>query len=146
MKYAVSFVFLLLMISFRLWAAENCNDAANTLAINQCMAKQSQQAERLLDKYFEASLKRCRENDKLSLATSKEKSAAKGLQQAQSQWLSYRKAQCSAVYQYWADGSIRNAMYLQCMLDLTRQRTHYLWQTYLTYMDSTPPALPDPKS
>ncbi len=31
-----------------------------------------------------------------------------------------------------------------CKTKLTKQRTHELWENFLTYMDSTPPVLPEP--
>ncbi len=32
-----------------------------------------------------------------------------------------------------------------CLLDMTKKRTHEIWETYLTYMDSTPPILKEPE-
>ena len=40
---------------------------------------------------------------------------------------------------------VRWAAYLGCKIALTQARTHWLWRNWLTYMDSTPPILPEPK-
>ena len=37
-------------------------------------------------------------------------------------------------------------MHGKCLLEQTRRRTHDVWKAYLTFMDSTPPLLPEPKS
>jgi uncharacterized protein YecT (DUF1311 family) len=51
---------------------------------------------------------------------------------------------CAAVYSLWREGSIRGLMHNQCMLQQTRQRTHDVWQVYLTSMDNSTPVLPEP--
>ena len=35
-------------------------------------------------------------------------------------------------------------MNLGCMIEATRARTHDIWTDYLTYVDRTPPVLPEP--
>ena len=64
---------------------------------------------------------------------------------AETLWTSYREAECGAVYDYWRAGTIRTSMELTCEIDLTQRHTHTVWSEWLTYMDSTPPILPEPK-
>ena len=58
----------------------------------------------------------------------------------------YRENECGAVYEQWRDGTIRNMMSLTCSIGLTDERTRTIWSSWLTYMDSTPPILPEPRS
>ncbi len=46
---------------------------------------------------------------------------------------------------FWAQGSVRGAMAGYCLLKQTRRRTYDLWDAYVTYVDTTPPILPEPK-
>ncbi len=65
---------------------------------------------------------------------------------AQTAWIAYRDAECGAIYDYWSSGTIRNTIALTCEIDLTRRHTHTVWSEWLTYMDSTPPILPEPST
>ncbi|MDE0552455.1 hypothetical protein OU793_24315, partial [Vibrio sp. VP6] len=56
----------------------------------------------------------------------------------------YMSSHCDSVYTQWRDGTIRGVMAISCKTKLTKQRTHELWENFLTYMDSTPPVLPEP--
>jgi uncharacterized protein YecT (DUF1311 family) len=67
------------------------------------------------------------------------------LKAAQAAWVRYRELECGDLYQFWAQGTYRVLASAQCELRLTRQRTHEVWRAYLTYMDSTPPLLPEPR-
>ncbi|MFL7035462.1 lysozyme inhibitor LprI family protein [Vibrio lentus] len=67
------------------------------------------------------------------------------IKMAQDSWQAYMTAHCDSVYTQWRDGSIRGLMALSCKTKLTKQRTHEVWENFLTYMDSTPPVLPEPK-
>ena len=59
-------------------------------------------------------------------------------------WTKYRDAECGAVDVRWSAGTIRGTMSLVCERRLTEARTHEVWLNWLTYMDSTPPLLPEP--
>jgi uncharacterized protein YecT (DUF1311 family) len=63
---------------------------------------------------------------------------------AETQWSAYRKAECGAIYDEWMAGTIRGTMELNCEIFLTRQHTYVVWSEWLTYMDDTPPILPEP--
>ena len=110
-----------------------------TLAINQCLAAVRERAAKREKQYFEAAIAgrtgltaRMTERERLMRA-------------AQAHAGEYRKKACAAVYEEWKDGTIRNAMMLRCEIRLIDHRTHDIWQNWLTFMDSTPPLLPEPK-
>ena len=116
-------------------SAIDCENAMNTIEINQCAAIELESAQAELDKYLAASFEHNAYDAEL-VASMKE---------AQESWQTYMLAHCDSVYTQWRDGSIRGVMTLSCKTKLTKQRTHEVWENFLTYMDSTPPVLPEPK-
>ena len=128
---------LLLLISHNSFAEEkvDCEKASTTIEMNVCAMQKADQAHEMLEKY----LAKAREK------YSDEKPIVGALNVSQESWLKYRKAHCDAVYKQWSGGTIRGVMFAGCMLKLTKLRTHVIWGDYLTYMDSTPPMLPEPK-
>ncbi|MEZ8626195.1 lysozyme inhibitor LprI family protein [Vibrio splendidus] len=113
----------------------DCENAMNTIEINQCAAIELESAQAELDKYLAASFEHNAYDAELVASIKK----------AQESWQAYMSAHCSSVYTQWRDGSIRGVMALSCKTTLTKQRTHEVWANFLTYMDSTPPVLPEPK-
>ncbi|WP_086967819.1 lysozyme inhibitor LprI family protein [Vibrio coralliirubri] len=113
----------------------DCESAMNTIEINQCAAIELETAQAELDKYLAASFEHNAYDAELVASIKK----------AQESWLAYMTAHCDSVYTQWRDGSIRGVMALSCKTTLTKQRTHEVWINFLTYMDSTPPVLPEPK-
>ncbi|MCG9693828.1 DUF1311 domain-containing protein [Vibrio sp. Isolate22] len=129
---------ILMCFSYSVLAGENavdCDNAMNTLEINHCAALELESAQVELDKYLAASLEHHAEDAELVDA----------IKAAQESWQAYMTAHCDSVYTQWRDGSIRGLMALSCKTKLTKQRTHEVWENFLTYMDSTPPVLPEPK-
>ena len=112
----------------------NCEQAISTLDFNHCAAMELQTMEDTLAHYLTNSRDHL-DYDPVAVAS---------LDAAQEAWVAYRNAHCDAVYDLWRDGTIRTVMAIECAKALTRDRTHTLWQTYLTYMDSTPSVLPEP--
>lgn len=113
----------------------DCENAVTTIEINICIGQEIVVANHSLSQY---------------ILKAKERYTAKAtvialIDQSQQDWLVYRQSHCDAVYDIWSDGSIRGVMFGECMLKLTEQRTHQIWDDYLTYMDDTPPLLPEPK-
>ena len=88
-----------------------------------------------LDQYLEASFE----------LNAYDEALVSSIKVAQKSWQTYMTAHCDSVYTQWRDGSIRGLMALSCKTKLTKQRTHEVWENFLTYMDSTPPVLPEPK-
>ncbi|MEZ9013459.1 lysozyme inhibitor LprI family protein [Vibrio splendidus] len=113
----------------------DCENAMNTIDINHCAAIELESAQAELDKYLTASFEHNAYDAELVASIKK----------AQESWQAYMSAHCSSVYTQWRDGSIRGVMALSCKTTLTKQRTHEVWVNFLTYMDSTPPVLPEPK-
>lgn len=135
-------IFFLLCMTFTLLAhAEkmddevDCNNPISTLDVNYCAFKEYQIAESDLKKYFNEAKKSQASNKKVMSLLNK----------SQKTWLEHREAFCSAVYEMWKDGSIRNLQLITCKTELTKQRTYTIWQSFLTYMDDSPPILPEPK-
>jgi len=112
----------------------NCDDAYTTRDINRCMGIELKQAEALLEQYLKTSFTRYTEDESIRLS----------IRTAQQRWQKYRETQCASVYETWRTGSIRNTMYLNCSIRLTKQRTWDVWMDYLTYADSSEPVLPEP--
>ncbi|MFA0486319.1 lysozyme inhibitor LprI family protein [Vibrio sp. 10N.222.55.B11] len=112
----------------------DCENAMNTIEINHCAAIELESAQAELDKYLAASFEHNAYDAQLVASIKK----------AQESWQAYMTAHCDSVYTQWRDGSIRGVMALSCKTTLTKQRTHEVWANFLTYMDSTPPVLPEP--
>jgi uncharacterized protein YecT (DUF1311 family) len=113
--------------------------------MNQCFSARSDKADAVLARYVAAARKRLEEE--IAGAPPDDASAAKalrGFDAAEHAWANYRDAECGAVYDYWSGGTIRGTEQLSCQIDLTRRHTHTVWRLWLTYMDSTPPLLPEP--
>lgn len=115
--------------------AIDCENAMNTIEINQCASIELETAQVELDQYLEASFEHNAYDAEL----------VSSIKEAQDSWQAYMTAHCDSVYTQWRDGSIRGLMALSCKTKLTKQRTHEVWGNFLTYMDSTPPILPEPK-
>ncbi|MFA0525142.1 lysozyme inhibitor LprI family protein [Vibrio sp. 10N.222.52.C3] len=113
----------------------DCENAMNTIEINHCAAIELESAQAELDKYLAASFEHNVYDAELVASIKK----------AQESWQAYMTAHCDSVYTQWREGSIRGVMALSCKMTLTKQRTHEVWENFLTYMDSTPPVLPEPK-
>jgi uncharacterized protein YecT (DUF1311 family) len=104
--------------------------------MSACSEAIFQETDAELNRYYKAALNRLR--------TDKENKAAEGLVRAQRSWIAYRDLECSSVFHYWNDGTIRYSMQSGCEINLTKMRTYTIWKNWLTYIDSTPPILPRP--
>ena len=124
---------------FRFDAAERpagpiCPDSATTVAMNECLSAVLERAEGRQARYFAAAHGLIKDDRDLALL----------LRRAEAGYELQRKRQCLAVGGKWQGASIRSAMVLRCQIELTDRRTHDIWRNWLTYMDSTPPVLPEP--
>lgn len=68
------------------------------------------------------------------------------LRDAQRAWIRYRNSECGAVFTNWYPGSVARTMAADCSERLTRARTYAIWAHWLTFVDSTPPILPEPSA
>jgi len=115
--------------------APDCDNAMTTLDINHCAAMELASAQAELSQYVEVSVMHHADDPEMVAA----------IEASQQAWQVYVTAHCDAVYTQWRDGSIRGVMALTCETELTQQRTHTVWESFLTYMDSTSPVLPEPR-
>lgn len=116
-------------------AAPDCGNPSNTIEINQCASLELELAKAELTTYLETSLEHNAFDPEL----------VESIKAAQKTWQAYLLSHCNAVYTQWREGTIRDLMAMSCQTKLTRQRTHEIWSSFLTYMDNTPPVLPEPK-
>ncbi len=111
-----------------------CEGRNTTPELNECRQKQIEAADSKLEKYLVAAREQAHKFD-LSAAL---------IDDEQKLWAAYRNKHCGNVYDLWHMGTIRYEMSAVCTLEVTRERTIDVWRAYLTYLDSTPPVLPDP--
>ena len=119
-----------------------CPRTGTTLDINQCLIAEAASADAERVRYFQAAQTRLKQEASPSDAAATAMPAEIG--KVEAAWTAYRDLECGAVLDYWSAGTIRVMMEESCYIDLTRQHTHTLWSEWLTYMDSTPPILPEP--
>jgi hypothetical protein len=117
-----------------------CPGAA-TPAVERCLQDRLSGAEAELARYVAAADARLRQQVGRDPAAARARQRFEAAEQA---FAAYRDAECGAVFEAWSGGTIRNAMEIVCRLRITRLHTHTLWREWLTYMDSTPPILPEP--
>ncbi|RFP13004.1 DUF1311 domain-containing protein [Duganella sp. BJB488] len=111
-----------------------CADSKDTIEERNCMSAEIDKVEQKLTRYVDAAKERISEDKEIVLSLDEEQKA----------WLGYRLVHCGDVYKYWFQGTYRYRASLQCMLDLTQERTHDIWSAYLTYTDSNAGILPEP--
>lgn len=119
------------------WAGAeiDCEVAYTTLEINHCAEQSLQAATEQMDSYLAAVIK--------TLAADTQSIAA--LEQSQASWRKYMTDYCGVIYSLWRDGSIRVVMALSCRENLTRQRSHQLWQDFLDSDAANAAVLPEPE-
>lgn len=117
---------------------------STTPEVDACQAEYARRADRELARYLAAARRRLvgEASENADPQTSKTTLAA--LEASQKAWEGFRKAECEAVYVWWSEGTIRGAMYQDCMQSLTQSRTEQVWRTWLSFEDSTPPLMPKP--
>lgn len=97
----------------------DCGKAITTPDINQCASIEQKRVEANLNKVYQRVLKSLDRQD-----ASPQSSAAirNSFIAAQRAWIKFREADCDAVYQKHADGSIRTVMYIGCMQSHAERR------------------------
>lgn len=129
---------VLTILSFSTLASEEpigCENAMSTLEINQCALIELNTAKAELTRYLDAGYQRYSDDPELIEA----------IKTAQKDWQAYATSHCQSVYTLWREGTIRSVMAVSCELTLTKQRTYEVWESFLTYMDDSPPVLPEPE-
>lgn len=117
--------------------------------INQTLEKESKKAEDERATYLNAAIKRINETYDNSVYTSIQpptKSVLiKKIEDSDKKFKLYREDLCGSVLDYWSAGTISGSKYYTCYIGVTKNMTMDIWKNYLTYDDSTPPLLPEPK-
>jgi len=116
-------------------AADVCKDSKTTPDMNQCLSGPD----------YSRGEGTCQVPRGKQASSRKRLSNLAEFEKAQKARVAFRDAHWGAIYQYWAQGSVRGAIAGSCFLRLTRRRTHDLLDADLTYVDTTPPILPEPK-
>ncbi|MBM7073518.1 DUF1311 domain-containing protein [Shewanella sp. 202IG2-18] len=122
-----------LIFSSSTLAATDCKNAQNTLQIAQCKEQQTVLAKKQMKQYLR----------KAKSAYQSQPQASKAIIESQMQWQNYAKAQCKAVYQMFAQGTIVSIMTADCDYQTVKQRTHDIWRDFLQTL-SGDPLLPEP--
>ncbi len=107
--------------------APDCANASTTVQMTQCAAQDADAAETRLNAAYQQLVKQLTQPD---TATDKYSEMRQKLQAAQRAWIKFRDADCEAVYQVNASGSIRGLAALGCKRAHAEQRTKEL-QAYL---------------
>lgn len=97
-----------------------------------------------MQRYIDAAMVRARKDDESSVEYGPRSRQAAYLEESQRAWEGYVKSRCDGVFEATNGGTMGGLGYMGCMASTTRQRTHDIWDDYLTYWDSTPPVLPEP--
>lgn len=112
----------------------SCSDVKNYDEETLCLEQVLERSSELRKQYFRVSLNRY----------SHDQDIVRSILESDKFWLAYRDAQCSAIYTKWGGGYVRFRAHTGCLISMNRARTTELWQSFLTYVDSTPPVLPRP--
>lgn len=133
----LSICFLLLVFSSYSLAENeefNCDKPLSTIEVNYCASVILELAKNELTLYLNT----------VYLHHNDDQILVDAIKQAQNAWENYSTFHCESVYTQWRDGSIRGIMAISCQTELTKQRTHDVWNNFLTYMDNSTPVLPEP--
>ncbi|MEM6908435.1 MAG: DUF6265 family protein [Pseudomonadota bacterium] len=110
-----------------------------TIELNDCLAGIRNRAEAREKLYFETAL------GEGGFADEGDAALRDLMRSSQSAAEKNREQECGAVYEFWKEGTIHNAMSLRCSIRLIDQRTHVIWRNWLTFQDSSAPILPEPE-
>lgn len=102
-----SIVVLLLCLSSPVLAID-CNKAITTPDINQCAYAEQQKVELKLNQTYQRVLKMLSRPDETS-------NVKASLVKAQRAWVVFREADCTAIFDFWEEGTIRTVQRIGCM-------------------------------
>lgn len=107
----------------------DCSDALTTQQINACTGAQQEQTEARLNAVYQQLMGLLAAPD---AGLDNAAAVQEQVRAAQRLWVAYRKADCDAQFALYADGSIRTAVYLNCMEARAAQRITEL-EAYFPY-------------
>jgi len=109
--------------------ADPCVTQSSTMEINACAKHQFDAQDRLLNQAYQAVIKNMAAENSTGVSG---ESPRKLLIRSQRKWVEFRDADCLAMQKVFQNGSIRNAVYLDCLKTRTKQRIKELqpqdWQ------------------
>ena len=114
-----------------------CVDPQSTLDMNACVQAELDAETARMNRYLAAAQTR-------ALDEADPEARLAWLTSAQRVWQAYAAIVCDDVLDQWRDGTIRTVMHLGCWSQMTRERTRVIWREHLSFVDSTPPLLPEP--
>ncbi|MEC4722565.1 lysozyme inhibitor LprI family protein [Noviherbaspirillum sp. CPCC 100848] len=103
---------LALLAASKSAAGLDCGKAITTPDINQCASIEQKKVEANLNKVYQRVLKSLGQQDAPQPSSAAMRTSFIAAQRA---WIKFREADCDAVYQKYADGTIRTVMYIGCM-------------------------------
>lgn len=104
MRFATPALTLSLLLCSASSFAIDCQNAVTTPDLNECAAREQKAVEANLNQVYQRVLK--------TVSAPKVRVQFVAAQRA---WIKFREADCKAVYEQHADGTIRTVMYLGCM-------------------------------
>lgn len=119
------FVFCILLTSMKLANAIDCDKVIATIDINQCAHNELQKVEKQLNETYQRVLKGLPTSDGPGTDSINPKHS---LVVAQRAWVSFREADCDAVFDFWASGTIRTVQRISCMQNHAELRIRQLRQ------------------
>lgn len=102
--------------------ALDCANAVSTVDMNACAAQEQQQVEQQLNEVYQRVLAATPAKVNAQIPAK----PRQRLIEAQRAWVKFREADCKAVYELWADGSIRNLQLQGCMQEHAKLRIKQL--------------------
>lgn len=114
-----------------------CADPQSTLDMNACVQAELDAETARMNRYLAAAQEQ-------ALDHADPQARLAWLNSAQRTWEAYAGIVCDDVLDQWRDGTIRTVMYLGCRSRMTHERTRVIWREHLSFVDSTPPLLPEP--
>lgn len=100
-------------------AGLDCGKAITTPDINQCASIEQKKVEANLNKVYQRVLKSLGRQDESQPSSAAVRTSFIAAQKA---WIRFREADCDAVFQKYADGSIRTVMYIGCLQNHAERR------------------------
>lgn len=110
--------------------AAPCAEASTTLAMTECLMVEVRRADAELERILLTAQQRIQGEQPIDLAAT------------QRLWVAYRQAHCGDIASRWRGASLRPVVTAECLLRLSRTRSHELWSAYLRSPEG---AAPEPK-
>lgn len=125
--------------------AINCHGMPQqtTIDMDECQAKKLRELDWVLNKYQSAIVERISGENKDNPAY-KQRLVSAYEEEAQA-WSALINAASKSVDVDFEGGTISSSMYNERRVRLSELQIHDMWQNWLTYMDSSPALLPEPK-